>query len=72
MDEFSIVETLDRSKRLDDAVLHAIWGLQHCREGMSITGVTRLELAREKLDIVIDLINKDLEEGVINGDNGHY
>ena len=67
IDLVEVRETLDRNKQLDNAILHAIWGLQHCRDGFSITGVTRLEIAKDKLNSIIDQINENLEEGVLNG-----
>ena len=71
MDELNnlveVNEILDRDKQLDNAILHALWGLQHCRDGFSITGVTRLEMARDKLNRIIDQINENLEEGILDG-----
>lgn len=67
IDLIEVKETLDRNKQLDNAILHALWGLQHCRDGFSITGVTRLEMARDKLNKIIDQINENLEEGILDG-----
>jgi hypothetical protein len=61
-----IHETLDRNKILDEAVFLALCGLQHCRDGLDITGVTRLEMACSKLTAVINRINNNLEKGIIN------
>lgn len=63
---------LDRNKLLDEAVFLSICGLQQCRENFAITGVTRLEMARDRLNVAIDVINKNLEKGMLNGEECHY
>ena len=48
-----IYQTFDRYKTLDEGVFIAICGLNMCREKQFITGVVRLEIARDKIDKAI-------------------
>jgi len=57
-----VTEELNRDKVLDEAVFLSICGMNQIREGCQITGVVRLEMARDKLDRVIKKINSDIEE----------
>lgn len=50
---------IDRNKLLDEAVFIAICGLEQIREKTFITGKVRLEIARDKLDQVINKLEKD-------------
>ena len=53
---------LDTDKALDEAIYYALCGLNHCRNVSLITGVARLESAREKLDRAIKSIHKKIDE----------
>lgn len=53
---------LDTDKALDEAIYYALAGLHHCRNVSLITGVARLESAREKLDRAIKSIHKKIDE----------
>lgn len=55
-------QTFDRNKELDEAIFLAICGLNLCREKSCITGVTRLEIAKAKLEKIISKINNKLEQ----------
>lgn len=57
---------LDTDKTLDDAIFYALCGLDHCRNKTLITGVTRLEIARAKLDAAIEAINKEVDGWIKN------
>ena len=57
---------LDTGKTLDEAIYYALCGLTHCRDKTLITGVTRLEIARAKLDKAIKAINKEVDGWVKN------
>ncbi|RLA62746.1 MAG: hypothetical protein DRQ78_07645 [Epsilonproteobacteria bacterium] len=54
-----IEQDFDRNKILDEGVFLAVCGLNMCRNKEFITGVVRLEMARDKLDKVIKKIYKD-------------
>ena len=58
---------LDTDKALDEAIYCALGGLHHCRNVSLITGIARLEMAREKLDAAIEAINKEIDEKATNG-----
>ena len=57
---------LDADKTLDEAIFYALCGLTHCRDKTLITGVARLEIARAKLDAVIEAINKEIDGWIKN------
>lgn len=57
---------LNRDKVLDEAIFLALCGLTQCREGMKITGVVRLELAKIGLETAIKGINKKLDEDIFH------
>ena len=59
---------LDTDKTLDEAIFYALCGLTHCRDKTLITGVARLEVARAKLDVAIEAINKKIDEKANNAD----
>ena len=48
-----IWQQLDRYKILDEGIFLSICGLNMCREKQFITGVVRLEMARDKIDKAI-------------------
>ena len=62
-----IVE-LDTDKTLDEAIFYALCGLDHCRDKSLITGVVRLEIARAKLDVAVDALNKEVASWMNNKD----
>ena len=55
-EERNVYQTFYRSKVLDEGVFLAICGLNMCRDKEFITGVVRLEMARNKLDKAIKYI----------------
>ena len=55
---------LDTDKELDEAIYYALCGLNHCQNVSLITGVARLEMAREKLDRAIKGINKKIDKKI--------
>ena len=57
---------LDTDKALDEAIYYALDGLNHCRNVSLITGIARLEMAREKLDAAIEAINKEVDGWIKN------
>ena len=57
---------LNTDKTLDEAIFYALCGLKHCRDKTLITGVTRLEIARAKLDAAIEAINKEIDGWIKN------
>ena len=59
---------LDTDKTLDNAIFYALCGLDHCRDKSLITGVVRLEIARAKLDVAIDALNKEVDSWMNNKD----
>ena len=59
---------LDTDKTLDNAIFYALCGLDHCRDKSLITGVARLEIARAKLDVAIEVINKEVDSWMSNED----
>lgn len=59
---------LDTDKTLDEAIFYALCGLGHCRDKSLITGVARLEVARAKLDVAIEAINKEVDSWMSNED----
>ena len=59
---------LDTDKTLDEAIFYALCGLDHCRDKSVITGVVRLEIARAKLDVAIDALNKEVASWMNNKD----
>ena len=52
---------LDTDNALDEAIYCAIDGLNHCRNVSLITGIARLEMAREKLDKEIKRIRQKID-----------
>ncbi|TET88709.1 MAG: hypothetical protein E3J96_02810 [Sulfurovum sp.] len=52
-------QIFNRDKLLDEAVFLGICGLNMCKDKEFITGVVRLEMARDKLDKVIKHIYKE-------------
>ena len=52
---------LDTDKALDEAIYCALDGLHHCRNVSLITGIARLEMAREKLDKEIKRIRQKID-----------
>ena len=52
---------LDTDKALDEAIYCALAGLHHCRNVSLITGIARLEMAREKLDKEIKRIRQKID-----------
>ena len=59
--ENNIVEvhqTFNRDKLLDEALFVGICGLNMCKDKQFLTGVVRLEIARDKLAKVISYIYK--------------
>ena len=52
---------LDTDKALDEAIYCALGGLHHCRNVSLITGIARLEMAREKLDKEIKRIRQKID-----------
>lgn len=52
-------QTFNRNKLLDEALFIGICGMNMCKDNEFITGVVRLEMAREKLDKVIEYIYKE-------------
>lgn len=59
--EVNIDITLDRAKVLDEGIFLAICGLEQCRANQFITGVVRLKLAVERIQLAIDSI-KDMNK----------
>ena len=59
---------LDTDKTLDEAIFYALCGLDHCRDKSLITGVVRLEIARAKLDVAVDALNKEVASWMNNKD----
>ena len=59
---------LDTDKTLDEAIFYALCGLDHCRDKSLITGVVRLKIARAKLDVAIDALNKEVDSWMNNKD----
>ena len=59
---------LDTDKTLDNAIFYALCGLAHCRDKSLITGVARLEIARAKLDVAVDALNKEVASWMNNKD----
>ena len=55
---------LDTDKVVDDAIFLAMCGRTHCVEASLITGVVRLEMARDRLDKAIKGIHKMINERV--------
>lgn len=53
-------QTLNRNKFLEEAIFLAICGLNLCKENSRITGVVRLEMARDMIDKTIKHINESL------------
>ncbi len=52
-------QTFDRNKLLDEALFVGICGMNMVKDKEFITGVVRLEIARDKLDKVIEYIYKE-------------
>jgi len=52
-------QIFNRDKLLDEAVFLGVCGLNMCKDKEFITGVVRLEMARDKLDKVIKYIYKE-------------
>jgi hypothetical protein len=52
---------LNREKVLDEAIFLALCGLTQLREGLEITGVVRLKMAKVKLDATIKKINEKID-----------
>ena len=50
--------SFNRDKILDEGVFLAICGLTHCREGLGITGVVRLEMARDRISKAIEFFSQ--------------
>lgn len=61
----NVDEDLDRNKVLDEAIFLALCGRDLCKNGSSITGVVRLEMAYEKLGRTITEVNRRIDEGEI-------
>ena len=59
---------LDTDKTLDEAIFYALCGLDHCRDKSLITGVVRLEIARAKLDVAVNALNKEVDSWMNNKD----
>jgi len=57
--KIEVHQTFDRNKLLDEALFVGICGLNMCKDKEFITGVVRLEMARDKLDKVIKYIYKE-------------
>ena len=55
-DEQHILQILHRSRQLDEGIFLAICGLNMCRKKEFVTGVVRLEIARDKIDKTIKYI----------------
>lgn len=58
----TVHQVLNRSKLLEEAIFLAICGLNTCKEFSCLTGVIRLEIARDLLDKSIDGIKKKMEK----------
>lgn len=54
-----VEQDFDRNKVLDEALFVGICGMNMCKDKEFLTGVVRLEMAREKLNKVIEYIYKE-------------
>jgi len=57
-----IEEDLDRDKVLDEAIFIALCGKGHLNENCKITGLTRLQIARDGLNKVIKYLEEEMSK----------
>lgn len=57
-------QTFDRNKMLDEALFIGICGMNMIKDKEFTTGVVRLEMARDKIDYIIQAIYAEEMKGI--------